>query len=113
MRTIQFNFVPHTKTDTSKAEEVYKSVLDMFPSYLPAHISFCQKLDSAEIKNQLPFTYRKSLALTVDELDATKDVLKRIVELCDIVIGETDSNALLAYYGLKTDARPDATKIKT
>lgn len=96
-----------------KAEEVYKSVVDMFPNYLPAHVSFCQKLDSAEIKNQLPFTYKKSLELTVDELDATKNVLKRIIELCDIVIGETDSNALLAFYGLKTDVRPDAAKIKT
>lgn len=85
----------------------------MFPNYLPAHMAFCQKLDSAEIKNQLPFIYKKSLASTVDELDAAKDGLKRIIELCDIVIGETDSNALLAYYGLKTDIRPDAAKIKT
>ncbi|XP_037050800.1 tripeptidyl-peptidase 2 isoform X2 [Bradysia coprophila] len=111
LRDYQLGMIP--KLDLPKAEEVYKSVIDMFPNYLPAHVSFCQKLDPAEIKNQLPFTYKKSFALTVDELDATKDTLKRIIELCDMVIGETDSNALLAYYGLKTDTRPDAAKIKT
>lgn len=56
--------------------------------------------------------YKKSLA-SFTELDASKDALKRVVELCDIVINETDSSALLAYYGLKTDVRPDAAKIKT
>lgn len=75
-------------------------------------MSICQKLDPVEIKNQLPFTYKKSLA-SIAELDAVKDVFHRMVELCDIVISETDSNALLAYYGLKTDVRPDAAKIKT
>lgn len=97
--------------DLPKAEEVYKDILDMFPNYLPAHVSICQKLDPVEIKNQLPFTYKKSLS-SITELDATKDVFKRIVELCDLVISGTDSNALLAYYGLKTDIRPDAAKIK-
>lgn len=84
----------------------------MFPNYLPAHVSICQKLDPVEIKNQLPFTYKKTLA-SITELDAAKDVFKRIVKLCDIVISETDSNELLAFYGLKTDIRPDAAKIKT
>lgn len=91
---------------------MYNEVLDMFPDYLPVHVSFCQKLDPAEIKHQLPFTYKKSLT-SITELGAAKDVCARIVALCDIVIGGTDSNALLAYYGLKTDVRPDAAKIKT
>lgn len=97
--------------DLIKAEEVYKDILDKFPNYLPAHVAICQKLDSAEFKNQLPFTYKKSLDSN-NELDAAKDVFKRIVELCDVVIKETDVSGLLAYYGLKTDIRPDAVKIK-
>lgn len=110
LRDYQISMIP--KLDLPKAEAVYKDVLELFPNYLPAHMSICQKLDAAEIKNQLPFTYRKSLATIVD-LDNAKNVCKRIIELCDIVIKETDSNALLAYYGLKTDIRPDAVKIKT
>ncbi|KAJ6642679.1 Tripeptidyl-peptidase 2, partial [Pseudolycoriella hygida] len=109
LRDYQVGMIP--KLDVQKAEEVYKDVLSTYPNYLPAHISFCQKLDPAEIKNQLPFTYKKSLALNNDLVGAICS-FQRIVELCDIVITETDANALLAYYGIKSDFRPDAAKIK-
>lgn len=36
-----------------------------------------------------------------------------MLELCDLVIQGTNQDALLAYYGLKTDNRSDAAKIKT
>lgn len=48
-----------------------------------------------------------------NDLEATKTKLKRILDLANTVIDETNVEALLAYYGLKTDNRPDAAKIKT
>ncbi|XP_023302726.2 tripeptidyl-peptidase 2 [Lucilia cuprina] len=42
-----------------------------------------------------------------------RNALERIVLLADNVIRDTDKDALLAYYGIKCDTRPDASKIKT
>lgn len=42
-----------------------------------------------------------------------RNALERIVLLADIVIRDTDKDALLAYYGIKCDTRSDAAKIKT
>lgn len=99
-------------SDLAQVEDVYKSVLDLYPNYLPAHMALCQKLDSTELKSQMPFTYKSSLAIIAD-VEATKQQLQRVIKLCDIVITETDATALLMYYGFKTDIRADAAKIKT
>lgn len=42
-----------------------------------------------------------------------KATLRRIIDLADVVIKDTNTDALLAYYGLKADNRADAAKIKT
>lgn len=42
-----------------------------------------------------------------------RNALERIVLLADNVIRDTDKDALLSYYGIKCDTRPDAAKIKT
>lgn len=71
-----------------------------------------QKLELAEAKNSLPLTYKSTLDKT-NNWDTNKATLQRIIDLTDIVIKDTNADALLAYYGLKTDNRPDAAKIKT
>lgn len=99
-------------TDLADAEELYADILKDFPSYLQAHISIIQKLDLVEAKNSMPLECRTSLVKSND-LEATITKLKRILDLADTVISETNVEALLAYYGLKTDNRVDAAKIKT
>lgn len=94
------------------AEKVYANIIKEFPTYLTAHISLIQKLELAEPKNSLPLTFKSSLDNTND-LDTSVSTLKRIITLADAVINETNIDALLAYYGLKTDSRADANKIKT
>jgi tripeptidyl-peptidase II len=85
---------------------------------LAVHISLIQNLDSSEIKTQLPFLFTQSLEAKNANGDATIDTevlaikLKRIIELADLVIKDTEKDALLAFYGLKTDNRADAAKIK-
>lgn len=48
-------------------------------------------------------------AADMKTLDVT---LKRVINLANIVINGTNVESLLAYYGLKSDSRPDAAKIK-
>lgn len=87
------------------------NIIKDFPTYLTAHISLIQKLELAETKNSLPFTYRTSLEKS-NYADTNKATLQRIADLANVVINETNTDVLLAYYGLKTDNRPDAAKIK-
>lgn len=96
--------------DLDKAEEVYNEVIAGNPTFMTAHLSLIQNIDTNEIKTQLPFSFVGALTTDVDSLKAN---LKRIIDLADLAIQGTDNNSLLAYYGLKTDTRPDAAKIKT
>lgn len=94
------------------AEEIYASLIKDFPTYLTAHISLIQKLDLTESKNSLPFTFKASLEKS-NSVDTTLATLKRIINLADTVIKETNADILLSYFGLKNDVRPEASKIKT
>lgn len=98
--------------EITDAEEIYANIIKDFPTYLNAHISLIQKLELAETKNALPFTFKATLDKATN-LDTNKLTLQRIVVLADVVINETNAETLLSYYGLKTDSRSDAAKIKT
>lgn len=101
-----------TVSELADAEKIYANIIRDFPSYLTAHISFIQKLELAEVKNSLPLSLKASLD-TINDLDTQLSTLKRIVGLADAVIKGTNIDTLLAYYGLKSDSRADAAKIKT
>lgn len=45
------------------------------------------------------------------ELDTEK--LNKIIEAADRVLSIINQNDLLAFYGIKSDQRPDASKLKT
>lgn len=80
---------------------------------MPAHIAFIQKLDVVETKNSLPFTFKSSLdKMTSADIKALETTLKRVVNLTTTVINGTNADLLLVYYGMKSDSRPDAAKIK-
>ena len=73
-----------------------------------------QNLDTAsDLKTQLPFAFLHVLKTSTAEINELKVKLTSMLELCDLVIQGTNQDALLAYYGLKTDNRSDAAKIKT
>lgn len=114
------------KCELEKAEKIYNDVVVAHPKHLPAHLQLIQNLESTELKTQLPLAFvaavqqkrssegdEASVDKQRDDLQKQRSVLERIVKLADIVIKETDADALLSYNGLKNDTRPDAPKIKT
>lgn len=109
-----FQVAQISKLDPENAEDLYEEILKNHPNHLPTHIAMIQILDSAEIKTQLPFTFKQNWA-KLNETDQKNltEKLSKISELASLVIDGTDQEALLQFYGLKTDNRPDATKIKT
>lgn len=107
--------------DTSEAETVYNDILSSHPNHLAAHISFVQNIEStATIKVNYPFSFENLICSQSSGEDASKKVdlekfttvLKKIVNLTEMVINGTDKQALLAYYGIKLDSRPEATELK-
>lgn len=99
-------------SELADAEKIYTNIVKEFPTYVTAHNALAQKLELAETKNSLPMIFKSSLDNTND-LDTSLSTLKRIVTLTDAVIRGINVDALLAYYGIKSDSRPDAAKIKT
>ena len=104
------------KLDFDAAEELYTEMAKNHPSHLSVHLLFIQQLENYGYKVQMPFAFTKLYNADTDDQKLEKDKLisktKLIIELADIVINQTDKDALLAYYGIKSDTRSDASKIK-
>ncbi|KAH8371854.1 hypothetical protein KR093_009109 [Drosophila rubida] len=109
------------KCEMEKAEKIYQDVIAAHPKHLPAHLQLIQNIESTELKSQLPLSFVAAIAKKCSEgddassgdLQKQRAALERVVKLADLVIDQTDVDALLSFYGLKNDARPDASKIKT
>ncbi|KAH8299436.1 hypothetical protein KR044_001463 [Drosophila immigrans] len=108
------------KCELEKAEKIYQDVVAAHPKHMPAHLQLIQNIESSELKSQLPLTFATTINKKCAEGDDAgvdkqklRAALERIVQLADLVIGQTDEDALLSFYGLKNDTRPDASKIKT
>lgn len=92
---------------------MYSEIIGQYPKCMPAHMALVSKLDTAtDMKTQLPFAFKSSLDTEKDGAK-TMDKLKRIVDLCDAVIAGIDASALLQFFGIKSDNRVDASKIKS
>uniref|UniRef100_A0A182NNK7 Tripeptidyl-peptidase 2 n=1 Tax=Anopheles dirus TaxID=7168 RepID=A0A182NNK7_9DIPT len=101
------------KLDAENADSLYQTLLKENPTHLAAHMAMADHFDSSELKQNLPYAFTSSFD-TSDPAPATllKVKLLRIIELTGLVLKDIDQNALLAYYGLKVDNRPNAAKIK-
>lgn len=108
-----FQVAQIAKLDSATAEEVYNAVLEDHPTHLPVHMALIAHLESGTEK-QLPLTFKQNL-LKLGELEIKQleEKIGKISELASLVIDGTDQDGLLKFYGLKTDNRPDAAKIKT
>lgn len=109
LRDYQNGMIP--KLDLADAEEIYQELIVSNPKFLAAHISLIQNLETAEPKTQMPHAYVAAVEKMEDK-KGLKTTLNRIIDLADLVIRESDVEGLLSYYGIKTDTRPDAAKIK-
>uniref|UniRef100_A0A182IWH8 Tripeptidyl-peptidase 2 n=1 Tax=Anopheles atroparvus TaxID=41427 RepID=A0A182IWH8_ANOAO len=101
------------KLDAENAENLYRAVLKDHPTHSAAHLAMVDNIDSGEMKMNLPHAF--TAACDPNDSGAVallKVKLLRIVELTNLVLKEIDQNVLLAYYGLKVDNRPNASKIK-
>ena len=94
-------------TSTTTTTAIATTALDDSSSSLSSGAS-----SSAEDKQQQQQQQQQPQQKEVDK-HKLRQALERIVLLADNVIRDTDKDALLAYYGIKCDTRPDAAKIKT
>lgn len=103
------------KLDGDDAENLYKEVLAANPGFVGAHLSMIQSIETptgGDLKNQLPHAFMKQLSDAATKLEDLKEKMEKISKLLALVIEGINQETLLAYYGLKSDNRPDAAKIK-
>lgn len=103
------------KLEGDDAENLYKDVLAANPGYVGAHLAMIQSIETptgGDLKNQLPNAFIKLLREPATDVEDIKAKLIKIAKLSTLIIEGINNDALLAFYGLKSDNRPDATKIK-
>ncbi|XP_037944687.1 tripeptidyl-peptidase 2 isoform X2 [Teleopsis dalmanni] len=111
------------KCELDMAEKIYAEIVAEHPKHLVPHLLMIQLIETPEQKAIFPFTFENSLKQDVDSDKSKEDtqensitklriILERIVKLSDIIIKETEKDALLTYYGMKFDSRENAAKIK-
>ncbi|CAI9728027.1 tripeptidyl-peptidase 2-like [Octopus vulgaris] len=95
------------------AEEEYEEALR------DLKISWLTKLDDCDnLYKELSTEYQDYLLLHVarlQALDADKDRMKKLPEITKVaehILSNIDKDALLAYYGMKSDPRPNSSSIK-
>ena len=116
LRDFQCNQI--AKLDAVDAEEVYKEVSAAYPTnYVQVHLAMVQHLEASllnsDVKTHLPNTFKMQLKASAGNVEELRGKLTRIVKLCGLVIEGINQEALLGYYGMKSDNRSDAIKIKT
>lgn len=85
------------------ANLLYGELKNIFSDHLPVHTAMLTSLDSPEARRHVPHE---------DICENSVALANQILAVADVVITNIDQDKLLAYYGLKTDQRPDAAKIK-
>lgn len=111
LRNFKTDFI--AKLDAEDAENLYKEVITANPNYIGAYLSLIQNIESgSDMKIQLPNAFYKQIRGIDANLDELKTKLSKIVKLAAQVIENVNQEALLSFYGIKSDNRPDALKIK-
>ena len=103
------------KLEGDDAENLYREVLAANPGFVGAHLAMVQSIETptgADLKNQLPNAFVKQLKEAGTDVEDIKSKLVKLGKLATLVIEGINQEALLAYFGLKSDNRPDAAKIK-
>ncbi|GLH08749.1 Tripeptidyl-peptidase 2 [Gryllus bimaculatus] len=91
-----------------QATALYEELSTAYPDHLPAHTAMLQCLDSSEHKTNLPL-----LEMVEDMDSALAKTYNKIISVADTVINSVNQTVLLAYFGIKSDNRPDAAKIRS
>lgn len=86
------------------ANLLYGELKNLFSDHLPVHSAMLISLDSPEAPRHVPHD---------DISEESVSLANQIVTVADAIITNIDQDKLLAYYGLKSDQRDDAAKIRT
>ncbi|XP_015124939.1 tripeptidyl-peptidase 2 isoform X1 [Diachasma alloeum] len=89
---------------TEHATALYNELRTTYPEHLPVHTAMLTSLDSPEARRILPHDDLSESAISFSD---------QIIDVADKVISAIDQEKLLAFYGMKHDQRPDASKIKS
>ncbi|XP_057365075.1 tripeptidyl-peptidase 2-like [Daphnia carinata] len=90
LRDLKITWLTKLADSGATSAEMYEELKADFPEHIPIYIARLQALESEKERN-----------------------LKAIVETADLALKKINMSELLEFYGLKSDSRKDATKIKS
>ncbi|XP_033232099.1 tripeptidyl-peptidase 2 isoform X2 [Belonocnema kinseyi] len=86
------------------AHKLYVELKSDFPDHLPVYTAMLSSLDITEARRHVPHN---------DLPDTSLNYANQMLGVADKVLGSVDQDKLLAYFGAKSDQRPDAAKVKS
>ena len=95
-----------TISDATTAEKMYEEFVSDYPDHLPFHTAFLQVLDPLDVKRAFP-------TLTSKNYQINNDAQSKIITICEKALDNISEDSILAFTAMKTDLRPEASKIKT
>uniref|UniRef100_A0ABD2WWK7 Tripeptidyl-peptidase 2 n=1 Tax=Trichogramma kaykai TaxID=54128 RepID=A0ABD2WWK7_9HYME len=108
MRDLKCNWLAKLAPSIGKpgehAHELFNELKSTYPDHLQVYTSMLTSLDSSDAPRHVPYD---------DISDQTIHFASQIISTADDIIKTIDQEKLLAYYGLKSDQRADALKIKS
>ncbi|XP_076397926.1 tripeptidyl-peptidase 2 isoform X1 [Megachile rotundata] len=107
LRDFKCNWLSKMAPSTQPGEYanlLYGELKTLFADHLPVHTAMLMSLDSPEARRHVPHD---------DISEESVSLANQIISVADFMLTNIDQDKLLAYYGLKSDQRDDAAKIRT
>ncbi|KAL3289997.1 hypothetical protein HHI36_023375 [Cryptolaemus montrouzieri] len=95
-----------SKLDISNSEKIFEELCKDFENSIHLYSAHLLAIDPLEPKT-LP-NFENAVKVPPNE-----DNVKKVLAICDKIISKVNADAVLAYFAIKTDVRPDASKIKS
>lgn len=106
LRDLRVNWLAKLE-GSSEAYKLYHLMIEEHTNHCSIHTGMLASIDPMDIK-KVP-TLPQPQQLTIDDIQ----MFDKIMEIVDNILNNIiDQNKLLAYYGIKSDSRPEAAKIK-
>ncbi|KAF4524231.1 hypothetical protein B566_EDAN012199 [Ephemera danica] len=101
----------------SQSSTLYEELCAAYPEHLPVHVARLQCLDATinERNGVASSSGNSNSSSSSSTLTASSkaQLVTALLTVADTIISTVSQDKLLAFYGMKTDQRPDSAKIKT
>lgn len=105
LASVTFSIAGGRTEVTAQSCALYEELCAAYPEHLPVHVARLQALDAS--------LNDRSNGGSAPSAGTKAQLTSQLLAVADTILASVNQEKLLAFYGMKTDQRPDASKIKT